>query len=234
MRAVLIPGFSQMAAMWDGVVADLPPAIDTTALDVPDDLDFHATAEAIGAAGGRGAYIGYSMGGRLALSLAVTRPDLVTRLVLVSAAPGIRDAAERDARATADAALATEVRRDGVDSFLPRWLAQPMFATLPPEHTQARLRRAGNSATRLAHQLTALGQGTMPSYWDALKTLAMPVLIVTGTLDAKYESIGVAMATGIPDVRHVRIEGGHALPLEQPTHLAAHLATFLGDAPGAA
>ena len=169
------------------------------------------------------------MGGRLALRLAVSRPDLVTKLVLVSAAPGIRGATERDARAAADATLAADVHRDGVDHFLDRWLAQPLFATLPPEHAQAGLRRAGNDPARLAHQLTALGQGAMAPQWDALATLTMPVLIVTGTLDAKYESIGTAMAAQIPDARHVRIEGGHALPLEQPVRLAVHLTTFLTD-----
>ncbi len=220
-----------MAEMWDAVLADLTPLIDATALDVPDDLDFAATVEAIGAAGGRGAYAGYSMGGRLALSLAVTRPDLVTKLVLISAAPGIRDPAERDARAAADAALATEVHRDGVDQFFAHWLAQPIFATLPTEHAQAGLRRAGNSATRLAHQLTALGQGAMPQLWDALATLTMPVLIVTGTLDPKYESIGTAMAARISHAQHRRIKGGHALPLERPARLAAHLATFLAEVP---
>ena len=45
-------------------------------------LDLPAGAEALGRTGGSATYIGYSMGGRLALHLAVARPDLVERLVL--------------------------------------------------------------------------------------------------------------------------------------------------------
>ena len=101
------------------------------ALDVPPPTTFAATAHAIGAAGGKAIYVGYSMGGRLCLRLALDRPELVRALVLVSASPGIVNAAERAARVEADEVLADSVERDGVDTFLATWLAQPMFATVP-------------------------------------------------------------------------------------------------------
>ena len=46
-------------------------------------------------AGGPGTYVGYSMGGRFCLHAALARPDLVERLVLISATAGIDDADER-------------------------------------------------------------------------------------------------------------------------------------------
>src|SRR5262249_56537802 len=117
------------AASWHAVDVLLDEKLDRRFLDVPDGLDFVATASAIGEVGGRATYVGYSMGGRLCLQLALDRAELVDRLVLVSASPGIRGEVERAARREADERQAQEIERDGVDAFLERWLAQPMFAT---------------------------------------------------------------------------------------------------------
>ena len=136
------------------------PTPTSLAVDVPDGLDFAATAAALGDVAARATYVGYSMGGRLCLQLALDRPELVERLVLVSASPGIADDAERAARRDADERLAQEIERDGVDAFLERWLAQPLFATLPREragHRRATRRRT--PSTRLTHQLRVLGPG---------------------------------------------------------------------------
>ena len=70
----------------------------------------------------RGIYVGYSMGGRLCLRLALDRPDLVRGLMLVSTSPGIADPTERAARVEADELLADSVERDGVRR-VPRELA---------------------------------------------------------------------------------------------------------------
>ena len=87
-------------------------------------------AELLGAAGGEATYVGYSMGGRLCLHLALARPDLVARLVLITRRPGSRTPTSEPARRAADDALATAIEEDGVDAFLDRWLDQPLFATL--------------------------------------------------------------------------------------------------------
>ena len=223
MHTVLVPGFTQTAASWDGVRAALPPGTDATSIDVPLGLDFVATAAAIGAAGGCGEYAGYSMGGRLCLRLALDRPDLVERLVLISASTGIADTGERSARRQADDALADEIEHIGAEAFLRRWLAQPMFATVPSD-APGLAERAAFTAAQLAQELRDLGTGVQAPLWDRLGALAMPVTIVTGTLDAKFDTIGDAMAERIPNVVRVRIEGGHALPLEAPADLAALIA----------
>ena len=69
-------------------------------------------------------------------------PDLVERLVLVSASPGLASDAERAERRAADERLADEIERDGVDAFLERWLALPLFARLPPDAAGLDDRRA--------------------------------------------------------------------------------------------
>ncbi len=223
---VLVPGFTQTAASWRGVARVVEQSCEVVALDVPVRETFAATATAIGEGGGRGVYAGYSMGGRLALRLALDRPDLVRALVLISSTAGIVDAAERAQRVVSDEELARSVERDGVDAFLRRWLAQPLFATVPADAPGLRERR-GLSVAFVAHGLRALGAGAMEPMWDRLGELEMPVALVTGTADAKYDAIALAMAERIPgDVVHVRLDGGHALPLEQPAVLGGFIASF--------
>lgn len=230
-RVVLVPGFTQTAAAWNTVGAALRASgLDERALDVPTGLDFVSTAVAIGAGGGSGVYVGYSMGGRLCLSLALERPDLVERLVLVSASPGIADPAERAARRASDDELARDVERRGVEPFLRDWLAQPLFATLGSEAAGLADRVQGHTATQLAATLRTLGSGTQEPLWDRLGELRMPIALVTGRLDTKFELINDAMAsacTDAPSVVRVRLDGGHAVPLEQPTALAAFVVDWL-------
>ncbi|MCZ7535124.1 MAG: alpha/beta fold hydrolase [Acidimicrobiia bacterium] len=226
MRVVLIPGFTQTAASWDSVRAALPSGIEARALGVPLGLDFESTAAALGAAGGRGVYVGYSMGGRLALRLAVDRPDLVAGLVLVSASPGLADATERQARRAADDALAGEIEQIGVDAFLVRWLAQPLFAGVAPDAPGLAERRSFTAAD-LAASLHNLGTGVQEPLWERLSGLTMPVMLVTGTRDQKFDGIARAMAPLIPGCETVRIAGGHALHLEAPPDLATAIAAFV-------
>ena len=115
---------------------------------------------------------GYSMGGRLALALALRIPQRVRRLVLVSASPGLADDGERAARRAADEALADRIEAIGVEAFAREWAAQPLFAGQPPEVAAAahadRLRR---SAAEHAAQLRGLGTGVMPPLWERLGEL---------------------------------------------------------------
>jgi 2-succinyl-6-hydroxy-2,4-cyclohexadiene-1-carboxylate synthase len=214
-EAVLVPGFTQTARSWRAVLDLLPPDIDAAAVDVPVGMDFVATALAMAETSGSGTYVGYSMGGRLCLRLALERPELVDRLVLVSASPGVADAAARAARREADERWARAIERDGADAFLARWLAQPLFASLPPEAAEldARIR----DAETLVHGLRVLGQGTQEPLWDRLGELQMPVSLIAGALDEKYVDIAMAMNDRVPDANVSVVAGaGHAVHLEQP------------------
>jgi 2-succinyl-6-hydroxy-2,4-cyclohexadiene-1-carboxylate synthase len=126
--------------------------------------------------------------------------------VLVSATAGISDEAARAERVASDEALAESVQRDGVDAFLQRWLAQPLFASVPPDAPGLQERR-GLSEPYLAHCLRVLGAGAMEPMWDRLGELEMPIGLRS-------------------DVVHIRLEGGHALPLEQPAVLGGFIASF--------
>jgi 2-succinyl-6-hydroxy-2,4-cyclohexadiene-1-carboxylate synthase len=77
----------------------------------------------------RAAWLGYSMGGRLALGVGVLAPAVVSALVLEGAAPGLSDAAERAARVASDGALAARLEREGIVPFIDFWERLPLFAT---------------------------------------------------------------------------------------------------------
>jgi 2-succinyl-6-hydroxy-2,4-cyclohexadiene-1-carboxylate synthase len=225
-RVVLVPGFTQTAASWHGVRQVLDESCHVQALDVPQRDSFAATAMSIGDDGGRAVYAGYSMGGRIVLRLALERPELMQGLVLVSSTAGIADESERAARVAADEALAQSVERDGVDAFLEKWLAQPLFATVPADAPGLRERHA-LSKRYLGHCLRVLGAGAMEPMWDRLGELDLPVALVTGTSDSKYDRLALAMLERLGnDAVHVRLEGGHALPLEQPAVLGGFIASF--------
>jgi 2-succinyl-6-hydroxy-2,4-cyclohexadiene-1-carboxylate synthase len=228
-RVVLVPGFTQTARSWAGAADIVGETCDVYALDVPEPTTFAGTAHAIAGAGGRAVYVGYSMGGRLCLRLAIDRPELVHALVLVSASPGIADDRERAARTEADEALAESIERRGVDAFLASWLAQPMFATVPAG-APGLVDRHRLTVDYLAASLRRLGAGAMEPMWDDLPKLTMPVLLVTGTLDDKYTAIARRMLERVhPGVEHVELPGGHALPLEQPAVLGRLIAAFAAE-----
>jgi 2-succinyl-6-hydroxy-2,4-cyclohexadiene-1-carboxylate synthase len=226
---VFVHGFTQTGNSWTPVIEQIGHDRGRVILfvmpNVATNRTFTETAEAIGIASAT--YVGYSMGGRLCLQLALDRPELVERLVLVSASPGVADDADRAARRAADEELARDVERDGVDAFLERWIAQPLFATLPRDRAGIADRRAGNTVESLSHQLRVLGQGAQPSNWERLDQLAMPTLLIVGELDTKYVDIAHRMAAAIPDARVEVIAGaGHACHLEQPEAVAHLLASL--------
>jgi 2-succinyl-6-hydroxy-2,4-cyclohexadiene-1-carboxylate synthase len=227
-RVVMVPGFTQTARAWDEVAGALRRSgHDPIALDVPEADDFVHAAAAIGSAGGSGVYVGYSMGGRLCLRLALDRPDLVERLALISASPGIADPSERATRRASDEELARDVEQRGVEPFLRDWLTQPLFATLDSDTAGLADRAKGHSASQLAATLRTLGSGTQEPLWERLAELRIRIALVTGRADAKFDAINDAMEAACTSaaVVRVRLEGGHALPLEQP----AALATMLGE-----
>ena len=237
-RLVLAHGFTQTMASWAPLVPALGAPFELDLVDLPGHggsgplrLDAGAAAAAIGAAGGPAAYLGYSLGGRVCLRLAADRPDLVRALVLVGASPGLAEAAERAARVAADERLAASVERDGVAAFLERWLAQPLFATLPPEAAGLR-ERAGNRAGDLAAALRLLGTGAQAPLWDRLGGLAMPVLLIAGALDAKFAALAERMAAAIGPAATVALVpgAGHAAHLERPAEVGALVVEFLSRA----
>lgn len=216
MTHVLLPGFGFRASLWEEVMAGT--AHECLALEVPIRPNWSETVAALAQMGGAGTYVGYSMGGRLALGVALEYPGLVERLVLISTSPGIADPTDREARRRADERWNEILVDQGFEAFLDGWLDQPMFRDLGPA---VRRHRIDDPAT-ISRQLRVLGQGVMPSYWSRLAELETPVTIVAGAHDEKYVNLARAMGEAIGENAYVRVfaEAGHSLVLERPQRVA--------------
>jgi 2-succinyl-6-hydroxy-2,4-cyclohexadiene-1-carboxylate synthase len=228
---ILLHGFTHTGASWQPVLAALGERYRGSTPDLPGH----------GAAVGRPArldaviedvtrradeaftLVGYSMGGRLALHAALALGGRVRRLVLIGASPGIADRAERKARREADERLAEEIESSGIEEFARRWAqSTPVLAGQPTQVAEAvhedRLR---NTPAGLAAALRGLGTGALPSLWDRLHELSVPVILAVGERDEKFRAIAEQMAGRIAQARVVVVPGaGHAAHLEAPQAVA--------------
>lgn len=235
---VLLHGFTNTGASWDGVVAALPAGYKSLAPDIrghgaaasrrPVSLQ-SVLADIDALAPGPFELAGYSMGGRIALAGAL-HPRLrgrIRRLTLIGASPGLDDRAQRAQRRAADERLAVEAERLDVYEFTRRWARTPVLAGQPPEVAAAaavdRLRHP--STAGLAEALRGLGTGALPPLWERLGELAVPVALVVGERDVKFRAVAERMAAALPHARVVVVAGaGHAVHLEAPAAVAAAIA----------
>ncbi|MGB3613461.1 MAG: 2-succinyl-6-hydroxy-2,4-cyclohexadiene-1-carboxylate synthase [Elainellaceae cyanobacterium] len=171
---------------------------------------------------------GYSMGGRLALYLALTAPERFSHVVLESASPGLRTAVERQARIRLDKERSQQIRQD-FNEFLQRWYQAPMFRNLAqqPEFDAIMQRRQQNHPEALARSLRCLGTGQQPSLWPHLPKLTPPTLLMTGEQDTKFCAINIEMAPQLPNAQPLTVPAcGHTIHLENPKRYATAIATL--------
>ena len=198
--------------------------------DDPDDYTMSAAVAGVVDATahlGRFALVGYSMGGRVALHVALAHPDRVTALALIGARAGIDDPSERAKRIAADEALADRIESEGIEWFADYWADRPLFAT--QRHRLSAGRQAELRAQRLAcdpwglaHSLRGMGAGAVEPVGCRLGELPMPCTLIAGAEDAKFAAIAHQMAATIPQATVCVIpEAGHAAHLEAPDTTAA-------------
>lgn len=166
-------------------------------------------------------FIGYSMGGRVALTTAVLYPERVASLILESSTPGLKTEQERFERCQNDQKLAQQLLRDGLEAFIDMWEQLPLFQgirSLPIEVQRSlRKERLSHNPLGLANSLIGMGTGAMPSLWEHLPHLTMPVQLITGEQDEKFVQIAKSMTTYNTTFKHISIPmAGHTVHLEQP------------------
>ena len=242
---VLLHGFTQTSESWGPVIAALSRRRPLVLPDAPGhgaasrvkaDL-WQAAALLVRTVANRAFWAGYSMGGRMALHVALAYPDQVERLVLISTTAGIEDPVQRAARRANDHATAERIERYGLEPFLEEWLAQPLFATLSP--TAARREdRLANTPEGLASSLRLAGVGAQQPLWSRLGELSrrrLPVLLVAGELDERYCHYAQRMADEIGASATVALipRAGHACHLERPQEVATAIDAFCSPAPAA-
>ncbi len=234
-RLVLVHGFTQTGRSWGPVAADLARHHQVVTVDAPGHGRSASSAGSmvdgarlLGEVGGRATYIGYSMGARLCLHLALARPEDVEALVLIGGTAGISDRTERQARRAADEALAAELEEVGVAEFVRRWLDGPLFAGL--DRTGAGVEaRLENTVAGLAASLRLAGTGAQEPLWDRLGELTMPVLAVVGETDDAFRVRAEAMVARIGSRAELALVpgAGHAAHSEKPEAFLALVHRFL-------
>jgi 2-succinyl-6-hydroxy-2,4-cyclohexadiene-1-carboxylate synthase len=245
---VLLHGFTGSARSWGPVVDALAPEFTTLAFDIvghgqsdsPEALDHYRMPRVVEdlvrllrvVGYQRATWLGYSMGARTALQVAVLHPEVVSALILEGGSPGLRTVDEREARIASDDLLAGRLEHDGVEPFIDYWQSIPLFAShasLPKAVWDAqRVGRLRNSPRGLANSLRGMGTGAQEPLHDRLHEVNVPALVMAGQHDIRYTDIAREMAHAMPDATMQVIEGGgHAAHLEQPDRFNALVLDFL-------
>ena len=239
---VLLHGFTGSTKTWHRVIAQLPTSIRYIAVDL---IGHGQTAAPLTEKQYSMDYqvellkelfctlnlekfilLGYSMGGRVALSYAFRYPSQITHLILESASPGLVEQQQRMERKSADDKLAEKIVANGIESFVNKWEDIPLFASqkLLPASVQQEIRqeRIEQREIGLANSLRGMGTGVMPELWGKpLATLPMPVTLITGDLDKKFVQLNDKMQKQIAKANHIIIPAvGHAIHVENPTKFA--------------
>lgn len=176
--------------------------------------------------------LGYSMGGRLALYLTLHYSNVVDKLILESASPGLKTAVEREKRRAFDSQLANRIENDGIEKFVDFWESISLWESQKQLSEERKLTlhqiRLANNPAGLANSLRGMGTGQQPSLWPMLDRLNLPTLLITGELDHKFCSIAADMLPLIPNPQHkIILDAGHTIHHEQPLRWLHAIHNFL-------
>jgi 2-succinyl-6-hydroxy-2,4-cyclohexadiene-1-carboxylate synthase len=237
---VLLHGFTNSGASWQPVIAGLSERYRALAPDIRG----HASAGGSGpvtldtvvddvAALTPGPFtlVGYSQGGRVALHVALALPHRVTKLLLIGASPGLAEDAEREQRRLADERLAEQIESLSIDEFARQWAQTPILADVPADvAARSHEDRLQSTPHGLAAALRGLGTGALPSLWNQLPKLPMPVTLLAGERDTKFTALAREMAARIPQASVTIVPGaGHAVHLERPDAVVEALLAVPAD-----
>jgi 2-succinyl-6-hydroxy-2,4-cyclohexadiene-1-carboxylate synthase len=234
-RAVLVHGFTQNRNCWGPLAPALTTDHQVVRIDAPGhgksssiEADLWRGAELLASGGGHATYLGYSMGARFALHVALAHPEVVRGLVLIGGTAGIDDPDARAARKRADEETATQLEHQGLEPFLEAWLAQPLFAGLP-DAMQFRSERTNNTVEGLASSLRLAGTGSQDPLQSRLAAIDVPVLVMAGADDTKFSAEAERLTSSVGANATIALvpSAGHAAHLEQPDACTAIIREWL-------
>ena len=249
-NVILLHGFTGSSKDWEEIIPRLSQNFNYYAIDLlghgnsdsPPDLKFYNTNSLIEQlrelitkiTGEKIVLMGYSMGGRAALSYSVKYPESIKGLILESSTAGIKDEEERITRIKKDEELAKFIITHSIEEFIDYWMELDIFDTQKrfsnSKLTAIKNSKLNNSKTGLSNSLKGFGTGTMPCYFNELKNLNFTTLLITGDLDEKFRLINNEMVNLLPTAKHVLLKNsGHNTHLETPNAFIKAVNSFLKE-----
>jgi len=176
--------------------------------------------------------VGYSMGGRAALSFAIKYPEMVEALILESTTPGIEDEKLREERIKKDEEIASFIESHSLEKFADFWMDLELFNTQrrfsEEKRKQIKLAKMKNNPTGLANSLQGFGTGIMTPLFKQLKDIKCKTLLITGELDSKFTNINNEIVKLLPNAENKIIKNaGHNTHLEEPKAFIETINDFL-------
>ncbi|KAJ9163450.1 hypothetical protein P3X46_023117 [Hevea brasiliensis] len=192
---------------------------------------------------GKVALVGYSMGARIALHMALRHGDKISGAVIISGSPGLKDGMARRIRWAKDFSRSRLLMDYGLELFLDSWYAGELWNSLRSHPCFKELvgrRMLHDDVYSLAKVLSDLSVGRQMPLWEDLKQCNIPLLLIVGEKDKKFRVISQKMCYEISQFRKGRNEignnfpeivevpnCGHAVHLENPLAVIWKLRQFL-------
>lgn len=175
--------------------------------------------------------VGYSMGGRLALYMALEHSEYFSKLILESASPGLKTEKERQARVASDSNVIHSLKTETMDQFITSWYSQPLFDSIRQDSSKFEellKSRSENNSEKLSKSLRFMGSGVQLSLWDILPDLKQPTLLIVGANDNKFKSVACEMQKRSEAISSATIaSAGHNVHFERPQEFVMELQKFL-------
>ncbi|XP_076898989.1 protein PHYLLO, chloroplastic-like isoform X2 [Bidens hawaiensis] len=244
-----IPIITAMSASSRCIALDLP-GLGSSKMHVHDDMDREADLSMKLVAGmlnklfliltaSKVTVVGYSMGARIALYLALRCNKMVKGAVIISGSPGLDDEVKRSVRSVKDDFLARAIVSYRLDLFMETWYSGELWRSLRshPQFNQiVASRMKHDNVEALAKALSDLSTGRQPSLWEDLKHNKSPILLIVGDKDEKFKKIGQSMWSKLKSQDHsvkrlhtmVKIpDSGHAVHIENPLLVIQSISEFV-------
>ena len=225
-KLVLIPGLNNTQAVWDGVVAALPPGVLALAQDNPELESVEAIAQALLAGLPERFWLaGFSFGGYVALAMLESEPERIAGIAMVCTGPYADPPAARDKRLAALDAVAhgryfEMIERQAANAFHPDSLSDMALM-----QARSAMVRAYGPELYAAHVRATMARPDRSHLLGGGK----PTLVVTASHDTVITPASVASyAAAIPGAQYHVVQGaGHLVPMEKPAGLAALFAQWM-------
>ncbi len=248
---VLLHGFAQSTKTWEEVAPRLAKDRRVVALDLighgksdkpdePASYEMGPMLQSISALqrrlwADRIDILGYSMGGRIALTYACTQPHRVSSLILESTGLGPDTAQQHQAMLKRDLDLIERLSTAKIKDFVDFWEGMSIFETqkrLPPEvRKKIRAERLANDPRALALTVRGSGQHTMANLTRQIEALPLPVLYMAGILDRKYLKNAEKLQHN-KGISCILANTGHNIHVEDPDAFCRRVQQFLDEPPG--